>query len=211
MTARIYVASSWRNQRQPRVVTYLRECGHAVYDFRNPQVGYDNPVGSGRGFHWSEIDPAWQDWSPLEYVRSLEHPIARDGFASDWQAMQWADTCVLVLPSGRSAHLEAGYFVGAGKDLFILLDPSARTEPELMYRMARGVYLGLFDLGVALERQAQLNSQLSGTESKGVSRPSRGADGLQSQPLETQAAVGVDVPTREGVAGAGPAASRDAP
>jgi hypothetical protein len=61
------------------------------------------------------------------------------------------------------------------------------------------------------ERQVALNSQLPGTEPKGVSRPSRGADGLQSQPLTTQAAVGVDVPTREGAAGAGPAVSREAP
>jgi hypothetical protein len=60
------------------------------------------------------------------------------------------------------------------------------------------------------DRQLTLNSQ-SGTEPKGVSRPSRGADGLQSQPLTIQAAVGVDVPTREGAAGAGPAVSREAP
>jgi len=52
-----------------------------------------------------------------------------------------------------------------------------------------------------------MNSQ-QGTEPKGVSRPSRGADGLQRQALETQAAVGVDVPTHEGAAGPGPAASR---
>ena len=52
-----------------------------------------------------------------------------------------------------------------------------------------------------------LNSQL-GTELKGMSRPSRGADGLQRQPLTTQAAVSTDVPTHEGVAGVGPAAPR---
>lgn len=31
---KIYVASSWRNGRQPYVVDMLRERGHAVYDFR---------------------------------------------------------------------------------------------------------------------------------------------------------------------------------
>ena len=46
--------------------------------------------------------------------------------------MQWADTGVLVMPCGRSAHLEAGYFVGAGKRLIILINDS---EPELMYKM----------------------------------------------------------------------------
>ena len=42
--ARIYVASSWRNQYYPAVVTRLREAGHEVYDFRNPPHG-------GTGFY----------------------------------------------------------------------------------------------------------------------------------------------------------------
>ena len=52
-----------------------------------------------------------------------------------------------------------------------------------------------------------MNSQ-QGAEPKGVSRPSRGEDGLLRQSQETQAAVGLDAPTHEGAAGTGPAASR---
>jgi len=63
--------------------------------------------------------------------------------------------------------------------------------------------------GARPDAQLFLNSQLSGAEPKGVSRPSRGADGLQRQSLETQAAVGADAPTREGAVGTGPAASRE--
>lgn len=37
--AKIYVASSWRNQHYPEVVRRLREAGHEVYDFRNPPHG----------------------------------------------------------------------------------------------------------------------------------------------------------------------------
>ena len=37
--ARVYVASSWRNQYFPEVVKRLREAGHEVYDFRNPPHG----------------------------------------------------------------------------------------------------------------------------------------------------------------------------
>ena len=33
---KIYVASSWRNERQPDVVQALRNAGHDVYDFRHP-------------------------------------------------------------------------------------------------------------------------------------------------------------------------------
>lgn len=36
---KIYVASSWRNERQPEVVEHLRSFGYEVYDFRNPAPG----------------------------------------------------------------------------------------------------------------------------------------------------------------------------
>lgn len=137
MHRRIYVASSWRNLYQQNVVAHLRDCGHEVYDFRNPRPG-------DHGFHWSDIDRAWQDWTPQEYRAALEHPIAVEGFGSDFDAMRAADTCVLVLPCGRSAHLEAGYFVGAGKDLYILQIDA--HEPELMYRMATAICLSIHEL-----------------------------------------------------------------
>jgi hypothetical protein len=125
-TRRVYVASSWRNEIQPMVVASARAAGHSVCDFKNPRPGE-------HGFHWSQLDPAWQKWSPEEFRNALEHPIAKKGFGYDWSAMQWADSCVLVMPCGRSAHIEAGYFVGAGKRLVILLTSG---EPELMYQMA---------------------------------------------------------------------------
>ncbi len=123
---RIYVASSWRNERQPFVVQILREAGHEVYDFRNPREG-DN------GFHWSEIDPEWESWTPQKYRECLEHPVARAGFDSDFAAMKWAEAFVLVQPCGRSAHLELGWACGAGKLTVVLL---ADGEPELMTKMA---------------------------------------------------------------------------
>jgi nucleoside 2-deoxyribosyltransferase len=124
---RIYVASSWRNERQPKVVEILRMQGHEVYDFRNPAPG-------NGGFHWSEIDPNWQQWTPQEYLAALEHPIACAGYKLDMDALESADACVLVMPCGRSAHLEAGYAIGAGKPTAILVTDG---EPELMYKMAR--------------------------------------------------------------------------
>lgn len=126
--AKVYVASSWRNARQPCIVATLRDAGHEVYDFRNPLPG-------DRGFHWSDIDPDWKQWTPAQLREALDHPIAVAGYRSDKEAMDWADVCVLVMPCGRSAHLEAGYFSSGmnGKELVILLSDG---EPELMYNLA---------------------------------------------------------------------------
>jgi hypothetical protein len=79
----------------------------------------------------------------------LEHPRSIEGFDSDFDAMKRADTFVLVLPCGRSAHLELGWAVGAGKRTAILLDPDLDTNtvtPELMYKMVDFIAPSVFDL-----------------------------------------------------------------
>lgn len=140
--ARIYVASSWRNQHQPGVCLALENAGHQVYDFRNPPYG--------TGFAWSELDPNWQSWTAQEYRRALySHPRAAQGYMSDFRAMKWADTCVLVLPCGRSAHLEGGWFAGRGKRLIILTRDG--EEPELMALMAHAICISVEEVLAALQ------------------------------------------------------------
>jgi len=134
---KIYVASSWRNFYQPGVVDYLRLSGHEVYDFKNPP---------GRaGFGWEQIAANWQEWTTEQYRKALEHKLAVEGFKSDFDAMQWADVCVLVLPCGRSAHSEAGWMKGAGKRVYVLVP--TRQEPELMYKLYDGIYSRIEELG----------------------------------------------------------------
>ncbi len=122
---KVYVATSWRNDRQPHIVSRLRGDGHEVYDFRHPKEG-------DGGFAWEEIDRNWGNWDYAQFIDALEHPAAARGFKLDMEALNWADALVLVMPCGRSAHLELGYAVGAGKPTAILL---TNGEPELMYKM----------------------------------------------------------------------------
>ena len=151
--ARIYVASSWRNKYQPEVVAALRKAGHEVYDFRNPE---HNPGG----FHWADVDEKWQDWKPEEYIRNLIHPVAEKGFKADLDAMLWADTCVLVLPCGRSAHTEAGWMAGAGKRVIVYIPEM--QEPELMYKLFDKVVSNVTDLILTLE--PEMKSSMSSVE-----------------------------------------------
>lgn len=123
----IYVASSWKNETVDTVIANLRELGHTVYDFKE-----DN------GFHWSDIDPAYLDWTPREFTKVLAEDAYCDmGFNTDMAALDNCDICLLVLPSGRSSHLELGYAIGKGKGSIILLDEM--FEPELMYCMCNAV------------------------------------------------------------------------
>lgn len=142
---KIYVASSWRNARQPAVVEALRYDGHEVYDFRNPEPG-------DSGFAWSEMDVNWQQWTPDKFREMLGHPIAQDGFAKDMKALRDAECIVLVMPCGRSAHLEFGHGLGSGKPCFILMEKSA--EPELMYAASDGICLTLEALQASIARVA---------------------------------------------------------
>lgn len=141
----IYLASSWRNANQPRVRDALRRAGHEVYDFRNPAPG-------NVGFTWSQCgNPkrnAYGHMAPDVLANTLRHPIARAGFDLDMGALQRADATVLLLPCGKSAHLEAG-FAAARCSLFVLLDVEP-AEPELMYSMAEAVVWSLADLLGAL-------------------------------------------------------------
>jgi hypothetical protein len=123
--SRIYVASSWRNEFQPHIVKRLRSEGHEVYDFRNPPLS--------TGFSWSEVGMP-QKPTVNEYIAGLHHPRAAQGYLSDMRAMQWADVGLLVLPCGRSAHLELGWMAGRGKRTIIMTRDG--EEPELMALMA---------------------------------------------------------------------------
>jgi hypothetical protein len=136
--ARIYLASSWRNFHQPAAVDALRSAGHDVYDFRNPPSGIQN------GFRWSEIDPKWEAWNAATYREKLQTQRAQQAFKSDFDGMKWAEVGVLLLPCGRSAHLELGWMAGAGKRTIIW----TRTgeEPELMALLASEICVSLEEL-----------------------------------------------------------------
>lgn len=135
--AKIYVASSWRNEHYPFVVEALQNEGHKVYDFRNPPSGDE-------GFKWANIDPNYIEWTPQEYIEQLHCDLAERQFKNDIEAMKTCDICVLVLPCGRSAHTEAGWFAGKGKKVIAYIP--TKQEPELMYKLFDGIVCTIEEL-----------------------------------------------------------------
>lgn len=125
---KIYVASSWSNERYPSVVDALKSWGCNVFDFRNPGT-------AAGGFHWSQATDEPQPWGFDFYRRVLARPASQNAFRADMGALRRCDVCVVVMPCGRSAHLEAGYACGAGK-LVIFLWEDIIDKADLMSLMA---------------------------------------------------------------------------
>lgn len=124
--SRIYAASSWRNEHFDGVVALLRGLGHIVFDFKNPKPGV-------RGFHWSEIDPDWESWTPERFREALASARMQEAFKLDSEACEGADATVLILPCNRSAHLELGVAKGRGQRVCVYFPPGVPVQPELMY------------------------------------------------------------------------------
>lgn len=123
---KIYVASSWKNELYTALIERLAKAGYVVLDWR------------AGGFGWRQTGVAPESMTALQYRDEvLLHQRAVEGFKNDFDKMSEADCCVLLLPCGRSAHFEAGWFWGRGKPVHIYI-PVFDT-PELMYKGAQSI------------------------------------------------------------------------
>lgn len=130
----IYVIGSLRNPRVPEVAEELRSHGAEVFD--------------GWYAAGPEADDYWQAYANARgqgFAEALADWPAQNVFKFDLTHLSRADVVVLVLPAGKSGHLELGWALGQGKAGYILLD----GEPErydVMYNFATGVANNLKDL-----------------------------------------------------------------
>lgn len=87
-----------------------------------------------------EADDKWKEHETARgrsYKQALQHYAARHVFAFDKEHIERADAVLLVLPAGKSGHLELGWALGQGKPGFILLADVDRFD--VMYLFATGV------------------------------------------------------------------------
>lgn len=137
----IYVAGALQNSRVPEVASALREHGYEAWD-----------EWHGAGPH---ADDHWRDYEVARghtYAEALGGIGAQNTFLFDLAHLDLADYLVLVMPAGRSSHLELGYFLGKDKPAFILLD----SEPErfeVMPNFATAVCSSVSELLGMIERE----------------------------------------------------------
>ncbi len=137
--SKIYIASSWKNVRNVKLLaSYLRSYGHEVFDFtdmENRPDGLDKFVFGAK--EWAEY--SGKDPEQIHWIDFLTWEPTQRAFKSDKAGIDWAEILVLLLPSGRSSHLEAGYAVGCGKSLFII-GTLPTGEFDAMYGFAKACF-----------------------------------------------------------------------
>lgn len=126
---KIYLASSWKNEGLVKEIALLvRSWGHEVDCFCDPSTGR-------YVFHFSEIGPAHS----LDAIQFLADHRSQKAFAEDKKHLDWSEAVILLLPCGKSSHLEAGYARGCGKSLFIIGE-FPPGEFDVMYGFANGLF-----------------------------------------------------------------------
>lgn len=134
---KIYIASSWQMEGTVILVAQrLREAGHLVDCFCDKNSG--RYVFNWNDFFDSKEELKNCDLPELFNRAEVKHEVDF-AFQEDKNWLDWAEACVLIIPSGRSAHLEAGYAKGRGKKLFIL-GGFIKGQFDVMYSFADGLY-----------------------------------------------------------------------
>lgn len=124
----IYLIGSLRNERIPEIGNRLREHGHDVFD---------DWFSAG-----PEADDYWQEYEKGRghtFKQGLSARPAVNVFRLDHDNLIRCDCAVLVLPAGKSGHLELGFATGRGKRTYILLDPAV-DRWDVMYKFATDVF-----------------------------------------------------------------------
>lgn len=141
---RLCIASSWKNPLHVAMVSMLRAHGHEVYDYRKPAENIP-------GFKWESCGGNPDHWSEARCVEVLDHPLAQRAANRELAQVQEADAVVVLLPSGRDAHVKLGLALGMGKRGYVLT-AGQHSPPELMYALCTAVVTDVAELVAELDR-----------------------------------------------------------
>jgi hypothetical protein len=142
----IYLIGALKNPEVPKAGEYLRSLGFEVFDdwySAGPEA--DDCLRDhyrSRGFNYREI---------------MESHSAKHIFEFDYKHLNRADIGVMLMPAGKSAHLELGYLIGRGRPGYILFD----KEPErvdIMHQFATGIFFNVEEMGQEILRTSKAHS-----------------------------------------------------
>lgn len=126
----IYVAGSLKSPRPREIANLLRLEGHKVFDDWHA-------AGWNADTEWKEYEKA----RGHTFREALVGAFAEHGFAFDRTNMLASHVFVLVLPAGKSGHMELMFCQGIGIKGIVYMD----REPEdwdLMYKFVNKIVIG---------------------------------------------------------------------
>lgn len=116
-----FIASRWRNRDNVvKLVSLLRKKGKRVYSFLDEENSFNSP-GQDPETEMRKFE-AIQDWQ--------NNPAVRRMFLKDLAGLKQADKLILLLPAGKSAHMETGIAFGLGKECVLI---GEQKETESLY------------------------------------------------------------------------------
>ena len=130
----IYLIGSLRNELIPSIGVELRQAGYSVFD---------DWFAPG-----PEADEYWRKYAGIRgdsYKEALAGYAATHIFEFDLHHLNRCNIGVMIMPSGKSGHLELGYLAGQGKPTYILFD----GEPErwdIMVKFANDIAFSMDEL-----------------------------------------------------------------
>lgn len=125
----IYLIGSLRNSNVPKIGDELRSAGFEVFDEWHSagEIADDSfrDYCNGRG---------------LTYKQALKTYAAKHIFEFDRKHISRADIVVLVMPAGKSGHLELGWALGQGKYGYVMFEEIPERYDQ-MYQFANDIFL----------------------------------------------------------------------
>jgi nucleoside 2-deoxyribosyltransferase len=125
---KIYVIGALRNPAIPQFANELTELGFEVFaDWyaAGPDADdYLRDYAKARGW---------------DYKQTLQSHAAVNIFKFDKDHLDQSDIAILLMPAGKSGHLELGYVRGKGKLAFILFDKTPERV-DIMYQFADEIF-----------------------------------------------------------------------
>lgn len=114
---KIYIIGTFKNDRVEPLGDKLRSLGFEVFD-------------SWRGTHPESDQVMWryEQNRGHSYKEALRGLAAQNAFQFDKKHLDESDLAIMVMDAGRSAHIEAGYMIGRGKPVFVLLEKDKKIE-----------------------------------------------------------------------------------
>ncbi len=119
-----FIASGWRNKDQVYdLAKKLREKSKKVYCFLNADNAHLDTL--------KDPHEAMKEFEALENWR--QNPEVKHMFEGDMGGVRDSDALILLLPAGKSAHLEAGYAYGLRKTCILIGDQKETESNYLLF------------------------------------------------------------------------------